>query len=60
MRKQQSCEIVNISYMSRKFIESGGAWYHAAKFAMEGISCSLIIMKWLLLNQEPSNWRTEK
>jgi len=60
MRKQQSGEIVNISSMSRKFVESRGACYHAAKFAKEGLSCSLIIMKWLLLNQEPSNCRTEK
>lgn len=41
MRKQQSGKIVNISSMGGKFGESHGAWYHATKFAVEGLSDSL-------------------
>lgn len=41
MRKQQSGKIVNISSMGGKFGEPHGAWYHATKFAVEGLSDSL-------------------
>lgn len=38
MRKQQSGKIINISSMGGKFGEPHGAWYHATKFAVEGLS----------------------
>ncbi|MCZ8284742.1 MAG: oxidoreductase [Bacteroidia bacterium] len=41
MRKQRSGRIVNISSMGGKFGEPHGAWYHATKFALEGLSDSL-------------------
>jgi short-subunit dehydrogenase len=41
MRKQKSGKIVNISSMGGKFGEPHGAWYHATKFAVEGLSDSL-------------------
>jgi short-subunit dehydrogenase len=41
MPKQQSGKIVNISSMEGKFGEPHGAWYHATKFAVEGLSDSL-------------------
>lgn len=41
IRKQQSGKIVNISSMGGKFGEPHGAWYHATKFAVEGLSDSL-------------------
>ena len=41
MRKKQSGKIVNISSMGGKFGEPHGAWYHATKFAVEGLSDSL-------------------
>lgn len=41
MRKQQSGKIVNISSIGGKFGEPHGAWYHATKFAVEGLSDSL-------------------
>jgi NADP-dependent 3-hydroxy acid dehydrogenase YdfG len=41
MRKQQSGKIVNISSMGGKFGEPHGSWYHATKFAVEGLSDSL-------------------
>jgi len=41
MRKQMSGKIVNISSMGGKFGEPHGAWYHATKFAVEGLSDSL-------------------
>ncbi|MCH4887099.1 oxidoreductase [Acidaminobacter sp. JC074] len=41
MRKQRSGSIVNISSIGGKIGEPHGAWYHAAKFAVEGMSDSL-------------------
>ncbi len=41
MRKQQSGKIINISSIGGKFSEPHGAWYHATKFALEGLSDSL-------------------
>ncbi len=41
MRKQNSGKIVNISSMGGKFGEPHGSWYHATKFALEGLSDSL-------------------
>lgn len=41
MRKQGSGKIINISSMGGKFGEPHGAWYHATKFALEGLSDSL-------------------
>jgi len=38
MRKQLSGKIINISSMGGKFGEPHGAWYHATKFAVEGLS----------------------
>jgi NAD(P)-dependent dehydrogenase (short-subunit alcohol dehydrogenase family) len=41
MRAQKSGTIVNISSIGGKFYEPLGAWYHATKFAVEGLSDSL-------------------
>ena len=41
MRAQGSGRIVNISSMGGKMYEALGAWYHATKFAVEGLSDSL-------------------
>jgi len=41
MRGQGSGRIINISSIGGKFYEPFGAWYHAAKFAVEGFSDSL-------------------
>ncbi len=41
MRKQQSGKIVNISSVGGKIGEPHGSWYHAAKFAVEGMSDSI-------------------
>jgi len=41
MRKQGSGKIINISSMGGKFGEPHGAWYHATKYALEGLSDSL-------------------
>ncbi len=41
MRKQKSGKIINISSMGGKFGEPHGAWYHATKYAVEGLSDSL-------------------
>lgn len=41
MRQQKSGKIINISSMGGKFGEPHGAWYHATKFAVEGLSDSL-------------------
>jgi NAD(P)-dependent dehydrogenase (short-subunit alcohol dehydrogenase family) len=41
MRAQGSGRIINISSIGGKFYEPFGAWYHAAKFAVEGFSDSL-------------------
>jgi NAD(P)-dependent dehydrogenase (short-subunit alcohol dehydrogenase family) len=41
MRRQGSGRIINISSIGGKIYEPLGAWYHAAKFAVEGLSDSL-------------------
>jgi short-subunit dehydrogenase len=41
MRRQKSGKIVNISSIGGKIYEPLGAWYHATKFAVEGLSDSL-------------------
>ena len=41
MRAQGSGRIINISSIGGKFYEPLGAWYHATKFAVEGLSDSL-------------------
>ncbi len=41
MREQKSGKIINISSMGGKFGEPHGAWYHATKYAVEGLSDSL-------------------
>jgi len=41
MRKQRSGRIVNVSSIGGKIGEPFGSWYHATKFAVEGLSDSL-------------------
>jgi short-subunit dehydrogenase len=41
MRKQSSGKIINVSSIGGKIYEPLGAWYHATKFAVEGLSDSL-------------------
>ena len=41
MRKQHSGRIINISSIGGKLGEPHGAWYHATKYAVEGLSDSL-------------------
>lgn len=41
MRSQKSGRIINISSVGGKFYEPMGSWYHASKFAVEGLSDSL-------------------
>lgn len=41
MRRQGSGRIINISSVGGKIYEPLGGWYHAAKFAVEGLSDSL-------------------
>lgn len=41
MRKQQSGRIINISSIGGSFGEPHGSWYHATKYALEGLSDSL-------------------
>lgn len=41
MREQKSGAIVNISSIGGKIYEPYGSWYHATKFAVEGLSDSL-------------------
>jgi len=41
MRAQHSGRIVNVSSIAGKFGEAFGGWYHASKFAVEGLSDSL-------------------
>ena len=41
MRARHSGRIINISSMGGKIYEPLGAWYHATKFAVEGLSDSL-------------------
>jgi NAD(P)-dependent dehydrogenase (short-subunit alcohol dehydrogenase family) len=43
MRAQGSGRIINISSIGGKFYEPLGGWYHATKFALEGLSDSLRI-----------------
>jgi short-subunit dehydrogenase len=38
MRKQQTGKIINISSIGGKIGEPHGTWYHASKFAVEGLS----------------------
>jgi len=41
MRQQGSGKIINVSSMGGKFGEPHGSWYHATKYAVEGLSDSL-------------------
>lgn len=41
MRRQGSCRVVNISSIGGKIYEPLGGWYHATKFAVEGLSDSM-------------------
>lgn len=41
MRKKHSGKIINVSSIGGKIGEPHGAWYHATKFAVEGLSDSL-------------------
>ena len=41
MRKQHYGKIINISSIGGKFAAALGGWYHASKFALEGLSDSL-------------------
>ena len=41
MRVQHSGKIINVSSIGGSFGEPHGAWYHATKFALEGLSDSL-------------------
>jgi short-subunit dehydrogenase len=41
MRKQHAGKIINISSIAGKIGEPHGTWYHATKFAVEGLSDSL-------------------
>lgn len=41
MRKQKSGRIINISSIGGSFGEPHGSWYHATKYAVEGLSDSL-------------------
>jgi len=41
MRAQRSGRIINVSSIGGKFGEPFGTWYHATKFALEGLSDSL-------------------
>ena len=41
MRQQHSGKIINVSSIGGKFGEPHGVWYHATKFAVEGLSDSL-------------------
>jgi short-subunit dehydrogenase len=43
MRAQGSGRIINVSSIGGKIYEPLGGWYHAAKFAVEGLSDSLRI-----------------
>ena len=38
MREQRSGKIINVSSMGGKMYEPFGGWYHATKFALEGLS----------------------
>ncbi|MBN2274479.1 MAG: oxidoreductase [Bacteroidales bacterium] len=41
MRAHKSGRIINVSSMAGRFGQPHGAWYHATKFALEGLSDSL-------------------
>lgn len=41
MREQRSGKIINISSIGGSFGEPHGSWYHASKYALEGLSDSL-------------------
>lgn len=41
MRQQRSGKIINVSSVGGKFGEPHGVWYHATKYAVEGLSDSL-------------------
>lgn len=41
MRRQGSGKIINISSIGGSFGEPHGSWYHATKYALEGLSDSL-------------------
>ncbi|MDY8136029.1 oxidoreductase [Aquimarina sp. 2201CG5-10] len=41
MRKQKAGKIINISSIGGRFGEPHGSWYHATKFAVEGLSDSI-------------------
>jgi NAD(P)-dependent dehydrogenase (short-subunit alcohol dehydrogenase family) len=41
MREQRSGRIINVSSVGGRIYEPFGAWYHATKFAVEGLSDSL-------------------
>jgi NAD(P)-dependent dehydrogenase (short-subunit alcohol dehydrogenase family) len=41
MRAQRSGRVINVSSMGGKFGEPLGGWYHATKFAVEGLSDSI-------------------
>jgi NAD(P)-dependent dehydrogenase (short-subunit alcohol dehydrogenase family) len=41
MRRERRGRIVNVSSMGGRFGEALGSWYHASKFAVEGLSDSL-------------------
>jgi short-subunit dehydrogenase len=41
MRAQHSGKIINVSSIGGKFGEPHGSWYHATKFAVEGLSDSI-------------------
>ena len=41
LREQKSGTIINVSSMGGKFGEPHGSWYHATKYAVEGLSDSL-------------------
>ena len=43
MRERRAGTIVNVSSIGGKFYEPLGSWYHASKFAVEGLSDSLRI-----------------
>ena len=63
MRAQKSSRIVNVSSMGAKFGEPFGAWYHASKYALEGLSdCLRMELKPFSVDVilvEPGTIRTE-
>lgn len=63
MRRQRSGRIVNISSIGGKIYEPLGGWYHAAKFAVEGLSdCMRLELKSFgidVIVVEPGSIKTE-